>query len=496
MAIISETQTQAQSQAHVDTAPEAPSKVAFLATARRAFVKRPASERIKDHLEFVKAQDDDAIRMQATRCMDCGVPFCGSACPLGNPLPQIHSLVVGGHFKKASELLHQTNNFPEFTGRLCPALCEASCSLGLITEPMTNREIELAVVEKAFESGWVTPQIATMQSGYSVGVVGSGPSGLACAQQLARQGHKVTVYERAKVIGGLLAEGIPNYKLDKRILERRLDQLVAEGVVFKPGNDLNNGNSLATIYKHHDALCLTTGATVPRDLSAPGRQMLGTHFAMDFLVQQNRLLAGEKISEAALITAKDKVVVILGGGDTGADCLGVALRQGARSVIQVEMLPEPPKERDPATPWPDWPNILRTNSAHEEGGQRLFALGTQSFVGKNGRVTGLQVVKLQWHQTVTMGRQFSEIKETAYVVPCDMVLLAMGFVKTEGDSFSKILGLELTEQGAIKTDGRGQTSVPRVFAAGDARSGQSLICKAIQDGRRVAKSIDLMLKQE
>lgn len=467
----------------------------FLNVRRQAFEKRPAGERIKDHLEFVKPQDDAGIKAQASRCMDCGVPFCGSACPLGNPLPQIHALVLAGHYKKASELLHQTNNFPEFTGRLCPALCEASCSLGIITEPMTNREIELAVVEKAFASGWITPQVAAMQSGYSVGVVGSGPSGLACAQQLARQGHQVTVYERAKVIGGLLAEGIPNYKLDKRILERRLEQLKAEGIIFKPQTNLSDANELIKIKAQHDALCLATGATVPRDLTAPGRQMLGIHFAMDFLVQQNRLLAGENIPEARVITAKDKAVIILGGGDTGADCLGIALRQGAKSVVQVEMLPEPPKDRDPATPWPDWPRILRTNSAHEEGGHRLFALGTQSFVGKNGRVTGLQVVKLQWHQTVTMGNQYREIKETAYVVPCDMVLLAMGFLRTDGESFTKSLGIGLTAQGNLLTDDKGQTSVPGVFAAGDARSGQSLICKAIQDGRRVAGGIDLMLKQ-
>lgn len=411
--------------------------------------KRPPALRVKDHQEFVLPQPTAAVERQASRCMDCGVPFCGSACPLGNPMPAVSGLVRAGHWQRALALLHSTNNFPELTGRLCPALCEAACSLGLISEPVCNRELELSVVERGFREGWVQPLLPRVRSGRKVAVVGSGPAGLACAQQLARSGHAVDVLERHERIGGLLALGIPDYKLDKGVLDRRLAQLAAEGVRFRTGITVGRDLPAEDLVSDYDAVCLAGGATVPRDLDVRGRRLKGIHFAMDYLMQQNRLLQGMPVPDGERISADGRRVVIVGGGDTGADCLGIALRQGAASVVQLEMLPEPPRERDASMPWPEWPRILRTNSAHEEGGSRQFAVSAQRFTGEGGAVRQVHCVRLQWEPG---GASCAEVPDSGFVLEADLVLLAMGFLHPEQALLVKGLGLALDGRGNVATD--------------------------------------------
>lgn len=463
----------------------------FKSIPRQTAAKRLPAVRIMDHSEFHLAQSAEAFEAQASRCMDCGVPFCHSACPLGNSLPDIHGLVKQGHWKKALDILHSTNNFPEFTGRLCPALCEAACTLGLIREPMTNREIELKAVEMGFEQGWIMPLVPRIKSGRTVAVIGSGPAGLACAQQLVRAGHEITVIERHERLGGILALGIPDYKLEKTVLERRLDQLKAEGVRFLTGLRAGEDITVETLLNSFDAVCLAGGATVPRDLDVEGRKLEGIHFAMDFLTQQNRILQGESIPEEERICAEGRRVVIIGGGDTGADCLGIALRQGAESVVQLEMMPEPPRESNPETPWPEWPRILRTTSAHEEGGTRMFSVGTRYFAGKDGHLNRIRCCRLCW--TTGASPVWSEITGSEFDLEADLVLLAMGFLHPEKEMLLSGLGVRLDPRGAVAVDESGLTSRPGVFAAGDMHTGQSLVCKAISDGRRAAAAIDRWL---
>lgn len=460
----------------------------FKSIPRKTAEKKPPAVRVRDYSEFHIEQPEEVLETQASRCMDCGVPFCNAACPLGNALPDVNELVRGGNWKKALAILHSTNNFPEFTGRLCPALCEAACSLGLIKEPMTNREIELAVIERGFKEGWVQPLVSRTRSGRRVGIVGSGPAGLACAQQLARAGHAVTVLERDQRIGGILALGIPDYKLEKVVLDRRLSQLEAEGVQFQTGVYVGRDMPVEMLLKEFDAVCLAGGATVPRDLDVKGRKLKGIHFAMDFLTQQNRILQGESIPEGERINAQGRDVVIIGGGDTGADCLGIALRQGAKSVVQVEMMPEPPKDRDPETPWPEWPKILRTNTAHEEGGVRMFSVGTRYFAGKEGCLNRIRCSRLSWTDGVRP--VWTEIPGSEFDLAADLVLLAMGFLHPEQEQLLSGLGVRLDPRGNVATDASGQTSCAGIFAAGDVHTGQSLVCKAISDGRRAAAAID------
>lgn len=463
----------------------------FKSIPRKTAEKKPPAVRVKDHSEFHIEQPEEVLQAQATRCMDCGVPFCHYACPLGNAAPDVNELVKTGNWKKALDVLHSTNNFPEFTGRLCPALCEAACALGLIKEPMTNREIELAVVERGFKEGWVTPLVPRIRSGRSVAVVGSGPAGLAAAQQLARAGHGVTVFERDQRIGGILALGIPDYKLEKTVLDRRLAQLEAEGIQFKAGVYVGRDITTAMLLESYDAVCLAGGATVPRDLDLKGRKLKGIHFAMDFLTQQNKALRGDAVPEEECINANGKKVVIIGGGDTGADCLGVALRQGAASVVQVEMLPEPPADMDPNTAWPEWPRILRTNTAHEEGGTRMFSVGTRYFAGKDGCVSRVRCNRLEW----TEGSRpvWTEVSDSEFDLEADLVLLAMGFLHPEQDVLLNGFGVNLDSRGNVATDEKWQTSTAGVFAAGDLHTGQSLVCKAISDGRQAAAAIDAWL---
>lgn len=455
--------------------------------------KLPAKERILNHDEFYIHLSDDEVSKQAARCMDCGVPFCNYACPLGNNLPDLNDMVYHGNWKKALHILHATNNFPEFTGRLCPALCEASCNLSIHQDAVTTKEIELAIIEKAFAEGWVVPQAPINKTGFKVAVVGSGPAGLAVAQQLIRAGHNVTVFERSDEAGGILALGIPDYKLDKEILKRRLNQLEEEGIKFKTGVSVGTDVSFEQLREKYDAICLSGGATVPRNLNVDGRELNGIHFAMDFLTQQNMLNAGKEVPEDEIISAKDKHVVIIGGGDTGADCLGVSIRQGAKEIVQLELMPKPPESRTEDMPWPEWPMILRNNTAHEEGGERQWSVATKYFIGNDeNNVSEIHCINLEWVEEDGR-KKMKEIEGSDFVLKADLVLFAMGFLHPEHGELVQQFSLELDGRGNIKTDDEYMTSLPGVFSAGDMRTGQSLVCRAISDGRECAEMIDEFL---
>ena len=466
---------------------------AFMIYGRKDAKKLPVEERIKNYKKVYIPQTEEEIRIQAARCMDCGVAFCNNACPLGNVLPDLNYLVTNGQWKKASGILLSTNNFPEFTGRLCPALCESSCTLGINQEPTTNREIELSIIEKAFEAGWVKPLPPRMKTGRKVCVVGSGPAGLAAAQQLARVGHDVTVYERAENIGGILALGIPDYKLEKWVLERRLDQLEEEGIKFITNKNVGVDISVEELKSKFDVICLAGGSTIPRDLDIEGRSLEGIHFAMDYLIQQNFVNKGKEIPIDQRIDAAGKSVIIIGGGDTGADCLGVALRQGAKKVYQLELMPQPPKNRTEKMPWPTWPAILRTNTSHEEGGKRRWSVATKYFSGENGHVQKVHCVELEWVDDKDGRRKMEEVKGSSFELDADLVLFSMGFLHPEHGAMIKAFDIDLDDRGNIKTYGNHMTNAPGVFAAGDMRTGQSLVCKAISDGRAAAEAIDKYL---
>ena len=470
---------------------------AFLNIARKTFDKQPVKERLTHYGEIYREMAEEEIRQQAMRCMDCGTPFChGYGCPLGNVIPEWNRLVYQGRWREACDLLHLTNNFPEVTGRVCPALCEASCTLGLGGEPVTVRQNELIIVERGWAEGWIRPLTPASDTGKKVAVVGSGPAGLAAAQQLRRAGHKVTVYERTDRAGGILRYGIPDFKLEKRVLDRRLEQMEAEGVVFENEVHVGQDISPAFLMKRFDAVCLCVGCGVPRDLPVPGRDLDGIHMAMEYLVQQNRRNAGLPV-EGPDILAEGKKVVIIGGGDTGADCLGTALRQGARSVHQLEILPRPPQERDPSTPWPTWPNILRTSPAHEEGGERRWCVGTSAFLGKAGRVVGLKAREVEWTRDEDGRMQINEVDGSGFDMDADLVLLAMGFVAPEHNGLLDGLGVEYDPRGNVAVDQRSMmTNVPKVFAAGDAATGAWLVVRAIMAGRRMARQVDEFLMGE
>jgi glutamate synthase (NADPH/NADH) small chain len=462
-------------------------------------------KRLKNWKEFVIGLSEEQSKVQGARCMDCGTPFCNSGCPVNNVIPDFNDLVFRGDWQSAIEVLHSTNNFPEFTGRVCPAPCEAACTLNVNDDAVGIKSIEHAIIDRAWAEGWVTPQLPKRKTGKTVAVVGSGPAGLAAAQQLARAGHDVTVFEKNSRIGGLLRYGIPDFKMEKSHIDRRVEQMQAEGVTFRTGvlvgalpsdgpaakvtNDAQTVISAEELRGQFDAVLLTGGSETSRDLPVPGRELDGVHFAMEFLPQQNKVVAGDKLK--GQIRADGKHVIVIGGGDTGSDCVGTSNRHGAASVTQFELMPMPPEEEDRPLTWPYWPYKLRTSSSHEEGCQREFAIATKEFVGMNGKLTGLKTVHLEWK-----GGKMSEIPGTEKEVPADLVLLAMGFTAPVG-SVLEAFGVERDNRGNAKaaTDfiGGYETNVPKVFAAGDMRRGQSLVVWAIREGRQAARAVDEFL---
>jgi len=454
---------------------------------------RPVEARLRDWKEVYLVEADADMRQQGARCMDCGIPFCHQGCPLGNLIPDWNDLVYRNRWQAASERLHATNNFPEFTGRLCPAPCEGSCVLGINDDAVRIKSIELAIVERAFEEGWIRPQPPSTRTGRRVAVVGSGPAGLAAADQLNRAGHSVTVFERADRIGGLLRYGIPEFKMEKRLLDRRLAIMEQEGVVFRPGVDVGGGMPASALRSDFDATVLCGGATAPRDLPIAGRDLGGIHFAVEYLTQQNRRCEGDTVPPEEFISAEGRHVVIIGGGDTGADCLGTVHRQGARSVSQFEVMPRPPEARAADNPWPQWPTIFRTSSAHEEGGERLYSVSTERFIGDaHGRVTAIQAVRGEMLREAGRMR-FVTLPESGFDVKADLVLLAMGFLGPERGSLLSDLGVRMTERGTVWRDANWMTSEDGIFAAGDMQRGQSLIVWAIADGRSAARGVDAYL---
>ena len=450
---------------------------------------RPVEERTMDFNELELPLSPEAINEQASRCMDCGIPFChGVGCPLDNIIPEFNEYVYRGKWQKACENLHSTNNFPEFTGRVCPAPCETACTLGINDEPVTIRHIEFQIVEKGFANGWITPILPREKSGKKVAVIGSGPAGLAAAQQLARAGHEVTVYERDNQPGGLLRYGIPDFKLDKKIIDRRIDQMAAEGVKFECGVEVGKDISANYLERMFDCLCITMGAGQPRDLGVQGRELKNILFAMDFLGANNKVVSGEINASELPANAKDKDVVVIGGGDTGSDCVGTAKRQGAKKIYQLEILPKPPEKRPPETPWPTWPKIMRTSSSHQEGCDRRWSIMTKEFAGNDSGVTEIKCRGIEWVK-IDNRWQLRELADSDFTIKAELVLLAMGFTHVVHKGIVEELGLELDKSGNIITND-GQTNLPDVFAAGDAASGASLVVRAIDEGRKVARQIN------
>lgn len=465
----------------------------FIEIQRKKHPTRPIQERLKDWREVYLPYPSEVLAEQGARCMDCGIPFCHQGCPLGNLIPDWNDLVYRDRWNAAIDRLHATNNFPEFTGRLCPAPCEGSCVLEINNDPVTIKGIEVSIIDRAFEEGWVTPRPPTSRTWKKVVVVGSGPAGLAAADQLNRAGHLVTVYEKSDRIGGLLRYGIPEFKMEKRVLDRRLDIMSTEGVVFRSGVNIGVDVPVSRLLQDFDAVLLAAGASWPRDLKIPGRDFKGIHFAMEYLTLQNRRCEGDEIPEGEFISAEGKRVVIIGGGDTGADCLGTAHRQGARSVHQFELLPRPPDVRSADNPWPQWPNIFRISPANEEGGERSYSISTQEFTGNNsGQVKQLSTVSVELVKRE--GRmEFVPVPGSEITMDVDLVLLAMGFLGPEQGPLVTELQLKLTERNNVWRDENWMTSTPGVFTAGDMQRGQSLIVWAIAEGRSAARAIDRSL---
>lgn len=465
----------------------------FLEIGRDMPEKRPVAERVKDWREIYRPFPGEKVRAQAARCMNCGIPFCHKGCPLANIIPDWNDLVYRNRWREALDRLLATNNFPEFTGRLCPAPCEGSCVLEIGAEPVTIKQIELSIIEHAFREGWIKPEPPPVRTGRSVAVVGSGPCGLAAADQLNRAGHRVTVFERADRIGGLLRYGIPEFKLEKRILDRRLALMRAEGVAFRTQAEVGVKVSVDGLRADFDAIVLAGGAPVPRDLKVPGRELDGIHFAMEYLPQANRRCEGDTLPEATLITAKGKRVVVIGGGDTGADCLGTAHRQGAASVTQFELLPRPPASRAADNPWPLWPNTFRVSAAHEEGGERDYCVSTKRFSGRDGKVERLHGVRVEFAPDPNGRPVMRELPGTEFEMEVGLVLLAMGFLGPERSTVLAQLGVTITDRGTVAVDANKMTAVPGIFAAGDTARGQSLVVWAIHEGRQAAKGVDAYL---
>ena len=468
---------------------------AFLKHKRREVGYRPVKERVLDFKELNLPLTPDQIHQQATRCMDCGIPFChGAGCPLHNMIPDFNELIYKNRWKQACDLLHTTNNFPEFTGRLCPAPCETACTLGISDEPVLIKHIEYQIAERGFEEGWIKPQPASQKTGKRIAVIGSGPAGLAAAQQLARAGHDVVVFEKDDNIGGLLRYGVPDFKLEKRVIDRRLEQLRAEGVQFQTGVVAGEDLSAHYLQKMFDCICLTMGAGQPRDLNVPGRGYENIMFAMEYLTAQNKVNASEPIDERKFEMAKDKVVAVIGGGDTGSDCVGTARRQGAKKIYQFEILPKPPETRPLDTPWPMWPRVMRTSSSHEEGCERRWSISTKSFSGGVGVVAEqLNACEVEWFKKNNEWK-LKEIPNTDFSLDIDLVILATGFVHVVHEGLIKDLELEFDRRGNVSTNNY-QTSNPKIFAAGDTISGPSLVVHAINTGRNAAAAIDKWLRK-
>ncbi len=467
----------------------------FLKVKRKYPEYRPVCERVKDYSEIIVLPKEKVSEEQASRCMDCGTPFCHWGCPIGNVIPEWNDFVFKGNWKKAWELLDSTNNLPEITGRICPAVCEFACVLGINDDPVTIRENELSIVEYAFSHGWVKPRFPKKRTGKKVAVIGSGPAGLACADQLNKAGHKVTVFEKDDKMGGILRYGIPDFKLDKSILERRLKILKKEGIHFLTKVNVGKDYKISRLKKEFDAVCLAGGSRVPRDLKIEGRELKGVHFAMDYLIQANKRINKEKISQEALIDAKGKRVVVIGGGDTGADCVGIAHRQGASCVMQIELMPKPATCRTDAYPWPKYPMILKTSSSHEEGGERQWEISTKKFVGENGQLTKMSCAKVDFSAKNNKGCPvMKEAAGSDFEIEADLVILALGFISPEHNGLLNDLKVEFDARGNVKTDESYMSSVKGVFSAGDMHRGQSLIVWAIHEGRSAAKAIDNYLK--
>jgi glutamate synthase (NADPH/NADH) small chain len=466
----------------------------FLKYDRKLPDSRDPKERIKDYKEIYEEFPQEETLKQAARCMDCGVPFCHSGCPLGNIIPEFNDAVYREDWQEAYEILSNTNNFPEFTGRICPAPCETACVLGINQPPVAIEHIEKSIAEVAYEKGYIRPKAPTIRSGKKVAVIGSGPAGLAAAAQLNKAGHAVTVFERNDRIGGLLRYGIPDFKLEKWVVERRIAIMEAEGIKFRTGANVGENVSVKSLQEEYDAILLCGGSTIPRNLPIEGRELEGVHYAMEFLEQQNRRVAGDQIPEEEAIMATDKHVVVIGGGDTGSDCVGTSNRHGAKSVTQIELLSKPPESRDPLS-WPNWPMVLRTSSSHEEGCERKWSILTRAFSGENGQVKALHLVDIEWAKDEKTGRYaFQEVAGTERSIPCDLALLAIGFVHPQKAGMLEQLGVELDQRGNVKAENY-QTTVAGVFAAGDMRRGQSLVVWAISEGREAAKAVDRYLNQ-
>jgi glutamate synthase (NADPH/NADH) small chain len=464
----------------------------FLELERILEVSLPPAERTRNYREFVLALRDGEASDQGARCMDCGIPFCMSGCPVNNVIPDWNDLVYRGQWRAALDVLHSTNNFPEFTGRVCPAPCEASCTLNINNDPVGIKSIEHFIIDKGWDEGWVVPQPSPAKTGKRVAVIGSGPAGLACSQQLARAGHDVVVFEKADRIGGLLRYGIPDFKMEKHLIDRRMAQMSIEGVEFRPGVEAGNDVSAEDLLAEYDAVVIAGGAEAPRDLPVPGRDLEGVHFAMDFLPQQNRVVAGDTVKDQ--IKATGKHVVVIGGGDTGSDCVGTANRHGAASVTQFELLPQPPEHEDKPLTWPYWPVNLRTSSSQEEGCARDWSVATKRLEGRNGRVETLVAVRLEWQKSADGAPKMVEVPGSEFELNADLVLLAMGFLGPAAGSLLAQLGVSRDVRSNVRanTDDY-STSVPKVFAAGDMRRGQSLVVWAIREGRQCARAVDLFL---
>ncbi len=462
----------------------------FLEIRRRDRGYLPVEQRVESYSEFVVPLSERETRDQAARCMNCGIPFCHEGCPVNNIIPEWNDLVYNDRWREALDVLHSTNNFPEFTGRICPAPCEASCTLNLDDEPVTIKTIECAIIDRGFQEGWVVPQVPRHKSGKRVAVVGSGPAGLACAQQLARAGHRAVVFEKNRRIGGLLRYGIPDFKMSPELIDRRIAQMQAEGVRFRPNSHVGRNVPVKKLLDDYDAIVLAGGSEKPRDLEVPGRELDGVHFAMDFLTQQNRRVSGEGYSGPDIL-ATGRHVIVIGGGDTGSDCVGTANRQRAASVTQLEIMPRPPEHENKLLTWPDWPLKLRSSTSHEEGCERDWSVVSKEVIGADGKVAGLKLARLQWKRGDDGQWRMSEIPGSEFVIEAGLILLAMGFVHPVHDGLISDLGVELDGRGNVKaTEADYRTSIGNIFACGDTRRGQSLVVWAIREGRQAARAVD------
>jgi glutamate synthase (NADPH) small chain len=465
----------------------------FMTVARRDAGNRPIHERVADFGEVEQTLDEQERKLQASRCMDCGVPFCQWSCPVANTMPEWQDAIYKGDWKLAIEVLHSTNNFPEFTGRICPAPCEKGCVLNIHKEPVTIRENECSTIEHAFDLGYIVPNPPKKRTGKKVAVIGSGPAGMAAADLLNKWGHSVTLFEKDEAVGGLLRFGIPDFKLSKSVIDRRIEVLKAEGLVIKTSTNVGVDIKAQDLMKEYDAVCIAIGAMKPRDLPVEGRDLKGIHYAMDFLTQQNRVVAGKEFAETERIFAKDKNVLVIGGGDTGSDCVGTSNRHRAKSVTQIEIMPKPPVDREDDNPWPYWPFTLKTSSSHEEGCDRHWALTTKRFIGENGHVKQVEVAEVKWEKDPSGRQIMAEVPGSSKIINADLVFLAMGFVHPVHEGLVKDLGVELDPRGNVKGSADKKTSIDKVFVAGDATRGPSLVVHAIAEGRKMAENVHKFL---